>query len=839
MKRYILDLDQRISQDARRTGSKAANLARLRAKGFSVPPGFVITPEAFRTFVTRHNIHVPRFSEACDAERFEQIRALVLSKPIPPELIRPVTRAYRKLGGPVAVRSSMLGEDSSDASFAGQLDTFLQVEGPQPLLAAIQHCWASAFSERFVQYAIKHQSAADSRGEPADELSLAIIVQGMVDAEAAGVAFSADPITGQHAVVIEAVRGLADEMVQGLVQPDRYVVDGRGILAEVHPVHADQPALESDAILELARLVRKVASTESVPQDVEWAWSAGAFYVLQARPVSSLAGQRLYSTRLVGDMCPGLVKPLVYSTNILSMARNVVGRIFSELIGANDIDYTNLTRVIHSRVYADITTIGESFERIGLPRNFFEMIAREENADRRLVRTTPKMLPVLFRLLRFVWRQSRVAEEIQRFLGQHRQQMERYRRTDWSASPPSVLLEETERLMALHGRTQWYVFIGPLNMMVRHRLLNRLVDRHTTGVAPSDLTKGLLNRKAIAPSEGLRSLADQAHSMGTRTVDLVLNQTDLDIRGALQESEEGRALLSNVTRYLDEWGFLSTNGTDFSGPTWLENPTLVWRGIGRIAMDRETPRTTSAETNRKTAQGEARSQLNWFRRRLFDRLLASTIEYIELRERVSRLMSEDSFFMRKLFLALADHLVDLEILEQPPDIFFLTHDEIKQTAEGQRDAGQVRQLVQMRKEEMEADAKLELPDTICGTRIPVPPITPAADQEYLVGIGGSPGTARGYARLVWEPANAPTTLGHTDILVVPFTDISWTPLFPGIAGIVAETGGQLSHTSIVAREYGLPAIVSVTQAMLRITDGHPITIDGDRGIVYFGHPADP
>jgi len=222
-------------------------------------------------------------------------------------------------------------------------------------------------------------------------------------------------------------------------------------------------------------------------------------------------------------------------------------------------------------------------------------------------------------------------------------------------------------------------------------------------------------------------------------------------------------------------------------------------------------------------------------RMLFDRLLASTITYIDLRERTSLFMSEDSYQMRRIFLALADHLVARGDLDQHDDIFCLTYDELRGLVEGKLEANTIRVLVTTRKTEMEADAQVELPDTICGDHVPTHPSLPIEGQEYLVGISGSSGRAQGYARIVLEPAEAPITLTRSDILVVPFTDVGWTPLFSGIGGIVAETGGQLSHTSIVAREYGLPAVVSVKKATHLIRDGQPITVDGDTGRVYLKH----
>jgi pyruvate,water dikinase len=220
---------------------------------------------------------------------------------------------------------------------------------------------------------------------------------------------------------------------------------------------------------------------------------------------------------------------------------------------------------------------------------------------------------------------------------------------------------------------------------------------------------------------------------------------------------------------------------------------------------------------------------------LFDRLLASTITYIDLRERTSLLMSEDSYQMRRIFLAMADHFVARGDLDRRTDVFYLFYPEVRRLAEGELDGDTARQLVTARRAEMEADAEVELPETVCGDVAPSRRTPPPQGQEYLVGISGSSGVARGYVRIVFDPAEVPARLTPDDILVVPFTDVGWTPLFPGIGGIVAETGGQLSHTSIVAREYGLPAVVSVKQATHLLTEGQAITVDGDAGRVYLKH----
>jgi pyruvate,water dikinase len=199
------------------------------------------------------------------------------------------------------------------------------------------------------------------------------------------------------------------------------------------------------------------------------------------------------------------------------------------------------------------------------------------------------------------------------------------------------------------------------------------------------------------------------------------------------------------------------------------------------------------------------------------------------------LFAEDSYHTRLIFLALADRLTEQGKLDRRDDIFYLMYEEIGQVVGDRLPAEQARALVAARRSEMESDAELELPDTICGELVPCQPALPADETTMLVGIRGSSGTVQGYARVIADPTRAPRSLGPTDILVVPFTDVSWTPLFSRIGGVVAETGGQLSHTSIVAREYGLPAVVSVKKATRVIRDGQPITVDGTQGRVYLTH----
>jgi pyruvate,water dikinase len=834
MSRYIVSLNSKSALCEARAGGKGINLAWLRRNGFSVPPGFVITSMAFQDLLNNFGIETPARRGDWTQGDLERTHGLLQSCRIPDQLAHSIVRAYRKLGGRVAVRSSMIGEDTHTTSFAGQLDTTLNVEGKDELLKAVKRCWASMFNWRLFSYLAEHETASSET--ILQRFSIAVVVQRMVDAKAAGVAFSADPVTGERCVVIEAAHGLGEPVVQGLIEPDRYVVDARGVLAKVTYACPDASVLEDSQILRLAEIVRDVARRARDPQDIEWAWDGADFHLLQSRPVTSLAGQTVYSNRLVSDMAPGLVKPLVFSTNTTAMARNVFGKIFTELIGPNEIDFTLLIKRIHSHVYSNMTLYGELLERVGLSANFLEMMGRDERAERRRPPLNLRTLRASLRVLRFARRHSRAAGEIDEFVKRHHRDLEPYRQANWSATAPQDLLAQADRLMCLHSESQWFIFVSAINMMARNRLLNRLASRRAPDVIPSDLICGLVGSKALEPNDELQKLAAQARAMGDEIHQVLIGKDDSAIRSVLSTSDEGRGLMRGVDAFLHRHGFLSTNGTDFSLAPWIENPTLIWHAIGRSAANPMEHLIGDVEATREEARRRVQAHLNWAQYAFFDRLLTSTITYIDLRERASLLMSEDSYQMRRIFLALANQFVEDGVLDDRDDVFYLFYDELRDLVEGKLEAGAAQKLALTRKLEMKADAEIKLPETICGDYASTRPILPVEGQEYLVGISGSSGLAQGHACVVLDPSEAPVTLTRNDILVVPYTDVGWTPLFPGIGGIVAETGGQLSHTSIVAREYGLPAVVSVKKATHIIRDGQSITVDGDNGRVYLSMP---
>jgi phosphohistidine swiveling domain-containing protein len=871
---WVVPLLARKAVEPSVSGGKGAGLARLIRAGFPVPPGFIIGTAAVReplALALRSSGQVPGgkpggsrgTSDAPDRPDLEAARRVCLEWAIPVRLRRAILRAYRRLGsGPVAVRSSLVGEDAAVSSFAGQLESVLEVRGESALLDAFRRVLASAFSDRLWDYLRPSEArpgpeppapAAPIRPDPPGpaarpdprrrqapdrgvSLSLAVVVQSMVRAEVSGVAFSADPVSGSPSVVIEAVPGLGEALVRGRASPDRYRLDPRGEVCEVEPARAGVSLLREPQARTLGALVHAIASFVGAPQDVEWSFDGCRFHILQARPISSLTGRQVYSRRMVSDMAPGVVKPLVWSAKYAPIVANVFAPVFEELVGQAGLDYSRLVARLHSHVYMNITAFGEIFKRLGLPSNFFYVLAREDKAARSMFQFRLGRLPALVRHIRFIRRESRIGRRVDPFLAARHRQLDEFRTLDWSAPGPEGLLGRFERLKALHGKSQWYIVVVSVNMLIRNRLLGRMIVRRWPGTDPRDVIKGYGRRSSLAPFEELRGMAADARRLGRGFVERLAGPEDLDVAAALAALPAGSAgagLSGRFDRFMARYGFLSANGSDFSETPWIENPRAIWRTVGRLALHPDAgPSPAQAEARRDEVLGLVRKGFGPLRRCAFDRLHASTVRYMECRERVSLLMTEESYWMRRCLLALGAKLVAGGVLGETSDVFYLFEDELAGLVREPGEAAPAAGRVAARKAEIERDAAFDPPETLCDGELGRVEPRPAAAAEFLSGIGASAGVFEGRARVVLDPALSHDHLGPGDVLVVPFTDVGWTPILASVGAIVAESGGQLSHTSIIAREYGIPAVVSVRNATRLIADGATVTVDGTSGRIH-------
>ncbi len=828
MRRRIFSLGAKEALNPRLAGGKVSGLARLASLGYPIPAGFVIgipalrscSSRIFRQFLNEEKNIIPQF--------LDEAREQFLNIPLPISLQTAIETACQSSAGPWAVRSSMLGEDSQKSSFAGLLDTFLNVRDQPSVIEAVQKCLASMCNWRLWSYQLEIGLPLKAIRK---RMAMAVIVQEMIAARVSGIAFGANPGTGRKDIVIEAVPGTGEDIVQGRVAPHRYVLNDLGSLDYFPPQDGGSPYLEDQDVLRLAESVQKISERIGSPQDIEWAFDGRDFFFLQCRPITALPTQRVYSSHLVSEMSPGLIKPLMWSTKTRSMVRVVFGRISTELLGPNHIDFAKYIKRIHSRIYADMTAFGEFLERLGLPPNFFEMITRQEKPQQRLSFFRTVKISKLGRFLRFARRYSAPAKEMAAFVENQCRKLEYYRRSAWDKFSLQGLLDIFDKLLKLHAKTQWYVFIGPMNMTIRYRLLGRILARHAPGANPGEILSGIDGLKALEPNAHIMAMGAIALKLPSAIRELMLLGASPDLEAKLVESEEGRKLLDRFHNFMGQYGFLSANGSDFSATPWIEDPGPIWKSIGRFAQQAEAGMASAAVPERGELIAEVRHRLNILQRLIFGWLLASTRNYVKLRESISLIMSEETYLIRRALKQMGSILEEQGAVGRASDIFYLYYDELREWLVGDLRNEEARRRIALRKEEMKRDARIEVPDTFCGEAALFGPRVSEKD-EFLKGISGSPGKAHGIARVVHDPASLKGPLTAEDILVVPFTDVGWTPLLPGIRGIVAETGGQLSHTSIIAREYGLPAVVSVKGATRLIRDGQLITIDGSLGRVY-------
>ena len=814
----VIPLHSRTALKEMHSGGKAARLAGLLRRDLPVPSGYVLTTAFYR----RLQSSPKRPLSAATGEE--------LAARLDPGVKRKILGAIRRLDGPVSVRSSMIGEDSPGRSFAGQLRTVLNVTGGEGLFEAIRRCYASLEGSRFIHYA-----DAAGKGKKERPGDLALLIQRMVPARSAGVAFSADPVTGARRIIIEAVPGTGEKLVSGRAVPDRFIVEPQGSAVRRETAEGAKPVLDEEQVARLCELIQRIHRCLGSPQDIEWAWDGSRFWVLQSRSISTLHGRHLYSNRLVSEMMPGLIKPLLWSTSVADMMSNVFVRIFRNLSGDGRINASALVRRFHSRIYADMSRFGELLEQLGLPANFFEMVTHDELSQRGHFRINGHLLRSVPRMALFVARYSRIRQRAGRFIRLHDLRLDLYRRQDWSTSEPVELLERSQILRKYHGQTQWYMWITAINMTARRKLLSRFLGRHIPEVSAAELLSGLVKLKSLEPNRRLMNMASQTRRLAPEDLQALLQDDDRAIRARLSRTTPGRALAAEFDDLMERYGFLSSSGTDFTVPPWSEQPQLIWRAIGQLTAAETGNGRTRASGARVRAERQVHDRLNWLQRRRFRYLLRSTRRHVRLRERISLFMSEDIAHMRGLYLALGRRLAGDGRLSVPDDLFYLYFRELARLVDGSADEDLLRQEILERRKTLEADAAVDAEDLFYGPPCLWRPTGGVIPAPYLEGIAGSHGRVQGFARIIRDPREVAAPLGKRDILVVPHTDVGWTPLFPGIGGLVAETGGQLSHSSIVAREYGLPAVVSVRNATRIIRGGQPITVDGDRGRVYLKH----
>ena len=834
-RRLVVPLSALGARDLPLAGGKGANLGELIHAGFPVPDGFVITTEAYVAAASAAGVDP---GDPADA------RSRLTHSPMPSEVATAVREAYRMLGGPVAVRSSATAEDLPEASFAGQQDTILDVEGEDALGAAVRHCWASLWNERAVSYRATH--AVDERA-----LRLAVVVQRMVPAAVAGVLFTADPITGRRRrAAIDAVRGLGEQLVSGAVNPDHYLVD----TATLAVVERRGDILDDIRLRELANIGARIEAHFGKPQDIEWAIDSSKLWIVQSRDITTLYPipssapdpERDLRVYFSANVAQGVFQPL---TPMGIQTFRLIGAALASAVGKPVADPSAGTSVIADagmRLWIDLTGALRNAAAREIPVRVFSIMEARSSGivarlldDPRLAARRGSRLRSVATILRAVAHAGVPPWVIRALIHPERTR-------DRVLSDVDALI--TRDVGPLTTSAERLDAFERLIITTLPRMFPRLVAIAAAGLISYNLAARLL--RGVASDDEMRTVLRGLPFNPTTEMDLELwaiarrTHDDPPSRAALADrlpAELGAdfrrgalppLLQRELETFLPHYGHRAIAEIDLGLPRWSEDPSHLLGAIANYQRPGAAALAPDEQFARGAREAEATidtllSRVHGPRRFLARKLLRRVRALAGVREapkfQIVRVFAQGRAILAPVGAALA---ADGRIAVAD-DIWFLTLPDARRALSGEDMRVRV---AERRAEYRREERRRHIPRVLLsdGTDAEAAFASPAADGA-ISGTPASPGIARGVAHVMLSPAGARLEPG--EVLVAPATDPGWTPLFLTASALVMEMGGMMSHGAVVAREYGIPAVVGVPNATERIVTGERIVVDGSAGTV--------
>jgi phosphohistidine swiveling domain-containing protein/glycerol-3-phosphate acyltransferase PlsY len=761
-------------------GHKAATLAELKQAGYAVPKGWILPMGA-------------------------TARSLIQ------QLEKVETAPWRQ---PWIVRSSAVDEDSLEASGAGQYESIAQITSAAALAAAIEQCRAAYNRDSAVQY-------RRDRGL-ANQAGLALLVQPQIQGQYSGVAFSRDPVEPGSAVVVEALAGGAEQVVSGQVTPEQYQVTVEE--AELTAIAAadlatlptaeptpDAPAMPSALIHQVAVLARHLERHyHGIPQDIEWSFDGTTLWLLQARPITTLTP--IWTRKIAAEVIPGVIRPLTWSIN-RPLTCGVWGQIFTIVLGsrANGLKFEDTATLHYSRAYFNATLLGDIFRRMGLPPESLEFLTMGAKFSRPPIASTLKNVPGLLRLVKREWtlRQDFQRDDQTHFIPTL---------TQLEQQPAAKLtveagLSRVELILTQLNRATYYNILAPLGFALRRSLFK--IPETALDQSQQPEVASLQAVKALA-----QTTRSQLPTLVTQLSAIAPDRPPEKLWATLMQLPDGDAVAQQLDAIAHRYGYLSEVGTDIAVPTWYEDPQPVRDLFLQFLLSPPTP---NGERDPETRESSP-DPTGWRYRQVQPRLnLKGRVAEVYL-----RLLAE----LRWSLLALEQAAIAQALIDQPGDAFFLTYAELKTGLETLRPMQAL--VAERRSQFTQHEAFSSVPFVVYGDDPPPDPSASATAQPLqagvLQGIGASAGQVEGPVKVLTS-LKLTAQLAPNTILVVPYTDAGWAPVLAQAAGLIAEVGGRLSHGAIVAREYGIPAVMNIEQATQQFHDGQLIRLDGRTGTV--------
>ncbi|MFL5353611.1 phosphoenolpyruvate synthase [Archangium sp.] len=865
---YVLGFQDLDKTKRRVVGGKGANLGELsKIEGIRVPDGFCISTEAFKRIIGE----IPSIGDlleqlsllkAEDRDEIGQlsgeIRGAIEGRALPEDILEDITRLLSRLGeeNAYAIRSSATAEDLPTASFAGQHDTYLNIIGKKAILAHISKCWASLFTERAVTYRL--QNGFDHR-----KVHLSVVVQKMVFPQAAGILFTADPVTSNRKVSsIDAGFGLGEALVSGLVNADIYKVRdgeliGKKVSTKKLAIHAlndggtkevalepewqNRQALTDEQILQLARMGRKIEEHFGCPQDIEWCLVGDEFYLVQSRPITTLYpipeanGQDNHVYISVGhqQMMTNPMKPLgitLFQLTALRPMYKAGGRLFVdvtnnlaspasremllEVMGKHDpLMKDALMTVIERRDFIksspdDKNERSSSKNNKGTPSSeFHPRIENDPKIVSGLIENNQASIDALKRNI-----QTKSGSELLDFIQED--------------------VQELKRILVDPRSTAVFMTAMDASVWINENIEKWLGEK---GVADT-LSQSVPNNVTSEMGLALLDVADVIRPW-PEVVEYIQHVEDDDFLDELVKFKGGQDARDAIYAYLDKYGMRCAGEIDITRPRWREKPTtLVPMILGNIKNFAPGAGSQKFEQGRQAALKKEQELLERLKQlpdgeqkaEQTKQMISLVRNFIGYREYPKYGLVSRYFVYKQALLKEAERLVRANVIREKEDIYYLTFEELRDVV---RTHELDYQIISERKDEHTLYEKLTPPRVITsdGEIIAGEYNRDSLPAGAMAGLPVSSGVVEGRARVILNVEDA--VLEEGDILVTAFTDPSWTPLFVSIKGLVTEVGGLMTHGAVIAREYGLPAVVGVENATRLIKDGQRIRVHGTDGYV--------
>ncbi|MGG1443398.1 phosphoenolpyruvate synthase [Brevibacillus laterosporus] len=869
MNQYVLFFNQIDRSSLPYVGGKGANLGEMTQAGFPVPAGFCVTTHAYQDFLETSTEMGKFFSELDQIEpsNLEQIRRIgerirthlqQLSIPIP--IQDAVIQAWTKQGSEnfYAIRSSATAEDLPNASFAGQQDTYLNVKGQEELLQHVKNCWASLFTDRAIVYRAKN--GFDHR-----EVYLSIVVQQMVIPDTSGIMFTADPVNGNRTVVsIDASFGLGEALVSGQVSADLYKVkdnhivskkiskkkiatyslpEGGTVTKDISIEQQEQQALTNKQITELAALGKKIERHYGVPQDIEFCVANDKLFIVQSRPITTLyplpdipqRPLRIFISFGHAQMMTNAIKPLglsvlqqIFPSKLLQVAG---GRLFGDITG-----------ILHNKIARKgflplLVNVDEGMSRaVGTIVSRPDFLEESQSSNSVAFSSVRKIVTPI---VRKEWKILRAGDlegaiaEVETYTLERKERIQQLLYGKHGAERIIIIQQQLGNVfLDIINNVIPYVWPG----IVSNVMLKRAITRRFGNEAElNKLNKSLPNNVTSEMGLELGDLADMLREL-PEVQEYLKKANDQTFYSGLDRVPGGETFRRAFAEFIDKYGMRCPGEIDITSPRWYEAPTqlnsALFSHIHSLRPGEHRQRFAEGKKEAETAGHTILDSVkgDYFKTKFIKRLISVYRHLGGLREQHKYLLITVMGECKKAIMEEADTLVQKGLLSQPNDVYFLELSELVKVLQDSFE-GNVSELIAKRKEEYERYQSLKPPRVMTseGEIVVVPPKKENIPEGTIIGSPVSSGIVEGIARVILRPENA--ILKEGEILVAPHTDPGWTPLFQSAVAVITEVGGLMTHGAVVAREFGIPAVVGVDDATLLIKDGDRIRVNGDLGYI--------